>query len=93
MDSSVWLQRRNVFHLRVCHHISDAVNFGTDFYTHWQGEALVTAWLLHGYCLLTAFFLNFYFLVTTLLMSGYCLVTVWLLPAYYLFTAWLVHIY
>jgi len=63
MDPSVWLQRRNVILLRVCHHISDTVYCGTDCYTHWKGEALVTAWLLHGYCLVTACLLNCYFMV------------------------------
>jgi len=63
MDSSFWLQRRNVVYLRLCHHNSDAVYYGTDFYTYWHGEALVTAWLLNGYCLVTAYLLNCYFLV------------------------------
>ena len=90
MDSYVWLRRRNVVYLRVCHHISDAVYFGNDFYTHWQDEALVTAWLLHGYCLVTAYLLSGYLLVTTWLLPGYCLVSLVssrLLPGYCLVSA------
>ena len=87
MDSFVWLQRRNVVYLRVCHHISDAVNFGTNFYTHWQGEALVTAWLLRGYCLVTTYLLTGYYLVTAWLLSSYSLVISRLLPGYCLVSA------
>jgi len=44
--------------------------FCTDFCTNWQGEALVTAWLLHGYCLVTVRLLTSYFLFTTFLLPG-----------------------
>ena len=89
MDSFVWLQRRNVVYVRVCHHISDAVYFGTDFFSQWQFEALVTAWLLRGYCLVTAYLVNGYFLVTIWLLAGYCycLVASRLLPSYCLVSA------
>jgi hypothetical protein len=40
--------------MRVCHHISDAVYFGTDFYTHCQRKILVIASLLPGYYIVTA---------------------------------------
>ena len=82
MDSSVWLQRRSLFFLSVCHHISNAVYLRTDFYTHWQGEALVTAQLLPGYCQVTEWLLPGYYLVTSWLLPGYCLVTNHLLPGY-----------
>ena len=76
--------RRNLVFLRVCHHISNAV-YCTDFYTHWQGESLVTASLLPGYCMVTAWSLPSYWLVLSWLQS----VTTWYLPIYYLVTSWL----
>ena len=100
MDSSVWLRRQSLIFLRVSHHISNVVYLCTDFYNHWQGEALVTALLLPGYCQVTDWLLPCYFLVTTWLHACYylvtawllpvcCLVTAWLLPGYFLVTAWL----
>ena len=100
MDSSVSLKDK-IWFLLVCHHISNAVYFCTDFYTYSQGEALGTAWLLSvsswllpgnlqvTYFPVTSWLLLGYFLVTVLLLSGYCLVTAPLLPGYFLVIAWL----
>ena len=74
MDWSVSLKHEIWFH-RVCHHISNAVYFCTDFYTYSQGEALGTAWLL-CFFLVTAWLLPGYFLVISQLLPG----SYWLLP-------------
>jgi len=79
----------------VCHHISNAVYFCTDFYTYSQGEALGTAWLLSvsslllpGYFQVTSWFFPSYFLVPTWLLPGYFPVTTQSLAGYFQVTSW-----
>jgi len=69
----------------VCHHISNAVYFCTDFYTYSQGEALGTAWLLS----VSSWLLPGYFLVISQLLPGSYLVTARLLHSHLLVTSWL----
>jgi len=70
MDRPFGCKDEMCFFLCVCHHISKAVYFCTDFYTHCQGETLVTAPLLPGYCLGTDWFFPRYCLVTTWFLAG-----------------------
>jgi len=84
MDWSVSL-KDEIWFLRVCHHISNAVYFCTNFYTYSKGEALGTAWLLS----VSSWLLPGYFQVTSWLFTREFLVPTWLQPGYYLVTLWL----